>query len=122
MSIAQFSLVKKTAVDILRHAKGDYVDGEWVEGAETTVTIQANVHPFSDYQVMMLPESDRTKSWLWLFTSDVVRQKKEGIGGYGGDRFMWQGDLYEVMKVQTYVMTVQDHHEAKCARVEPTPN
>lgn len=122
MSIAQFSLVKKTPVDILRHAKGDYVDGEWVEGAETTVTIQANVHPFSDYQVMMLPESDRTKSWLWLFTSDVVRQKKEGIGGYGGDRFMWQGDLYEVMKVQTYVMTVQDHHEAKCARVEPTPN
>lgn len=122
MSIAQFSLVKKTPVDILRHAEGSFVDGDWVEGAETTVTIQANVHPFSDYQVMMLPESDRTKSWLWLFTADLVRQKKEGTGGYGGDRFMWQGDLYEIMKVQTYTMQVQDHREAKCARVELTPN
>ncbi len=120
MSIAQFSLVKKTPVDILRHAEGSYVDGDWIEGAETTVTIQANVHPFSDYQVSIMPESDRTKSWLWLFTSSVVRQKKEG--SYGADRFMWQGDLYEIMKVQTYVMTVQDHHEAKCARVELSPN
>jgi hypothetical protein len=124
MSIAQFSLVKKTPITILRHAEGSYVDGEWVEGSETSVVIQANVHPFSDYQVMMLPETDRTKSWLWLFTADLVRQKKEGpIGvGYGADRFMWQGDLYEIMKVETYVMQVQDHRECKCTRVEITPN
>lgn len=120
MSIAQFSLVKKTPVTILRHALGSYVDGEWVEGAETSVPIMANVHPFTDYQVSIMSESDRTKSWVWMFTADVVRQKKEGA--YGADRFMWQGDLYEVMKVQTYVMTVQDHHEAKCARVELSPN
>lgn len=122
MSIAQFSLVKKTPVDILRHAEGSFVDGDWVEGAETTVTISANVHPFSDYQVSIMPESDRTRSWLWLFTSDVVRQKKEGTSGYGADRFVWQGDLYEILKVQTYSMTVSDHREAKCAKVESTPN
>lgn len=122
MSIAQFSLVKKTPVTILRHAEGSYIDGEWVEGGEVSVVIQANVHPFSDYQVMMLPESDRTKSWLWLFTSDLVRQKKEGVGGYGADRFMWDGDLYEIMKTENYRMTVVDHREAKCARIELTPN
>ena len=122
MTIAQFSLVKKAPVTILRHAEGSYVDGEWVEGVETSVVIQANVHPFSDYQVSIMPESDRTKSWLWLFTADLVRQKKEGTDGYGGDRFLWEGDLYEIMKVQTYTMTVRDHRECKCARVELTPN
>lgn len=122
MSIAQFSLVKKTPIDILRHAQGSYVDGEWVEGAETTVTIQANVHPFSDYQVSIMPESDRSKSWLWLFTASEVRQKKEGSAGNGGDRFVWQGELYEIMKTQCYSMTVSDHWEAKCARVEVSPN
>lgn len=122
MSVAQFTLVKKVPVDILRHTKGSYVDGEWVEGGETSTTIQANVHPFSDYQVMILPESDRTRSWMWLFTSDVVRQKKEGTDGYGADRFMWDGDLYEVMAVRNYKMGVVDHKEAKCARVELTPN
>lgn len=122
MSVAQFSLVKKTPVTILRHAQGSYVDGEWVEGAETSVVIQANVHPFSDYQVSIMPESDRSKSWLWLFTSSEVRQKKEGPSGTGGDRFVWQGELYEILKTQCYSMTVVDHWEAKCARVELTPN
>ena len=122
MTIADFSLVRKTPVTILRHAQGSWVDGDWVEGAEQEVIIQANVHPFSDYQVMMLPESDRTKSWMWLFTASLVRQKKEGIGGYDADRFVWEGDLYEVRMVQTFSMGVRDHREAKCVRVEVTPD
>jgi hypothetical protein len=122
MTIAQFSLVKKVPVAILRHSEGEFVDGDWVEGAERQVIIQANIHPFSDYQVSILPESDRTRSWVWLFTSSLIRQKKEGAQGYGADRFEWDGDLYEVMKVQNFRMGVRDHFEAKCARVELTPN
>lgn len=122
MSIAEFSLVRKTPVTVLRHVQGHYEEGEWIEGAEQSVTIQANVHPFSDYQVMMLPESDRTKSWVWLFTADTVRQKREGSGGYDADRFVWLGDTYEVRMVQNFVMGVRDHFEAKCVRVELTPN
>lgn len=122
MSIAQFSLVKKTPVTIIRQTQGSFVDGDWVEGTETSVDILANVHPFTDYQVSILPESDRTKSWVWLFTSSLVQQKKEGVGGNGADRFEWLGDTYEVMKTQRYVMTVQDHVEAKCCRVELSPN
>lgn len=122
MSIAQFSLVRKVPVTILRHSEGSFVDGDWVEGSEVEVIVQANVHPFSDYQVSILPESDRTRSWMWMFTADVVRSKKEGAGGYGADRFEWDGDMYEVMKTQNFKMGVQDHFEAKCARVELTPN
>lgn len=122
MSIAQFSLVKKVPVTILRHSEGSYIDGEWVEGVQQRIIIQANIHPFSDYQVSILPESDRTRSWMWLFTADLVRQKKEGTEGYGADRFMWDGDLYEVMKTQNFRMGVRDHFEAKCARVELSPN
>lgn len=122
MSVAQFSLVKKTPVTVLRETQGSFVDGDWVEGTQTSVDILANVHPFTDYQVSMMPESDRSKSWIWLFTSSLVRQKREGIGGYGADRFMWDGDLYEIMKTENYRMTVVDHFEARCARVELTPN
>lgn len=120
MTIASFSLVNKTPVTIQRHALGSYVDGNWVEGVEEDVVINANVHPFSDYQVMLLPEADRTKSWMWLFTSDLVRQKKEGQ--WGADRFLWQGDLYEILAVSTYSMSVRDHRECRCARVELSPN
>jgi len=122
MSIAQFSLVRKVPITILRHSEGTFVDGDWVEGPETEVVVQANVHPFSDYQVSILPESDRSRSWMWMFTSDLVRQKKEGVGGYGADRFLWDGDMYEVMKTQNFKMGVQDHFEIQAARIELTPN
>ena len=122
MSIAQFSLVKKVPVTILRHEPGSYVLGNWVEGVETDVVIQANIHPFSDYEVYIMPEADRTKNWLWCFTSSPIRAKREGSNGWGADRVYWNDELYEVMKVQQYQMSVQDHFEARLARIELTPN
>lgn len=122
MSVAEFTLVRKTPVVITRQTAGSYVDGEWVEGTDSSVTVQANVHPFTDYQVMLLPESDRTKAWLWFFTADPIRHKKEGTAGYGGDRFTWNGEVYEMMKVQQYQMGPRDHFEGKAARIELTPN
>lgn len=122
MSIAQFSLVKKIPVDIVRRTQGSYIEGHWVEGEEQTVTVEANIHPFSDYQVMMLPESDRSKSWMWMFTADLVRPKKEGVDGNDADRLVWDGDFYEVRAVQRFSMSVQDHYEAKLCRVELTPD
>jgi len=124
MSIAQFSLVRKVPVTLLRRSQDVYDDntGKVVKGVEEQVVIQANVHPFSDYQVSILPESDRTRSWLWVFTSDLIRSKKEGLDGYGPDIFEWDGDMYEVMKTQNFKMGVQDHREAKAAKIGPTPN
>lgn len=124
MSIAQFSLVRKVPVTILRRSQDVYDDdtGKIVKGVEEQVVIQANVHPFSDYQVSILPESDRTRSWLWVFTSDLIRSKKEGPDGHGPDIFEWDGDMYEVMKTQRFSMSISDHWEAKCARVNLTPN
>lgn len=120
MSVAQFSLVKKVPVDIIRHAVDTYVNGRLVVGAATTFTVMANVHPFSDYQLMLLPDAERTKSWVWMFTTDEVRQKKETF--WGSDQFVWDGDLYEVMRSQNYKMGVVDHFEIKAVRKELSPN
>ena len=122
MSIAEFTLVNKIPLTILRHSQGSYVDGDWVEGTEQQIVIKGNYHPFSDYQVMMLPESDRTRSWMWLFTADLVRSKREGVGGWDADRVVLDGDLYEAMASQKFSMKVRDHYEIKLARVERTPD
>lgn len=122
MSIAQFTLVKKIPVTFTRITQGSYVNGDWVEGTPSNIVIDANVHPFSDYQVFMLPEADRSRSWMWVFTASELRARKEGASGYGGDRFTWDGEVYEIMKTQKYSMSVQDHFESKATRVELTPN
>lgn len=120
MSTAQFSLVKKVPVEITRHEKDTYVNGRLVVGAISTFTVMANVHPFSDYQLMILPDAERSKSWVWMFTTGDVRQKKETF--WGADQFIWDGDLYEVVKSQNFKMGVVDHREIKATRVELSPN
>lgn len=123
MTVAQFSLVKKVPLQLTRTVSaGHREDGDWVEGETSVVTIQANVQPFSDYQVYILPEADRSKNWLWVFSSSNMFQKKEGAVAREGDRFIWNGEWYEVMKTQTFEMRVRDHTEAKAARIELTPN
>lgn len=123
MSIAQFSLVKEVPLELTRTiSPGRFFEGDWIEGETSTIVIQANVQPFSDYQVYILPEADRTRNWLWVFSASNMFQKKEGAVAREGDKFTWNGELYEVMKTQTYPMGVRDHTEAKCARVEISPN
>ena len=122
MTVAGFLLVKKTPITVFRSTAGSYVDGDWVEGTETEVPIEANVQPFSDYQYMILPEADRTKQWVWVFSSSEMRTLKEGTGGYAADEFVWNNERYKVMKTQRFQMTVQDHFESKAVRIELTPN
>lgn len=117
---ASFSLVNKVCIDILRKDLGDRIEGHWVEGVENIIPITGNIHPFSDYQVMIQPEADRTKSWMWLFTNDVVQSKREGK--WGADRLYWNDELYEVMAVQQFSMGTRNHYEAKLARIELTPD
>lgn len=123
MSIAEFTLVKKIPLVLTRSSgPGHHEDGEWIPGETSEITIQANVQPFSDYQVMILPESDRTKNWVWVFSASNMFQKKEGSVAREGDKFQWNGEWYEIMKTQTFQMGVRDHTEAKAARIELTPN
>lgn len=122
MTVAGFLLVKKLPLNILRSTAGSYINGEWVEGTETTVPIEANVQPFSDYQYMILPEADRTKQWVWVFSSSEIRTLKEGTGGYAADEFVWNGERYRAMKAQRFQMSIQDHWEIKAARISLTPN
>lgn len=123
MSIAEFSLVKKVPLEITRSSGGGKrINGVWVESPTETLTIQANVQPFSDYQTMLLPEGERTKNWLWVFSATNLFQRKEGSFPKEGDKFQWNGEWYLVMKTQTYQMSVRDHVEAKAARIELTPN
>jgi hypothetical protein len=123
MSIAEFTLVKKVPLLLTRSSgPGHHEDGEWIPGETSEITIQANVQPFSDYQVMILPESDRTKNWVWVFSATTMFQKKEGSVAREGDKFRWNGEWYEIMKTQTFQMGVRDHTEAKAARIEISPS
>lgn len=120
MTVAGFLLVKKTPLTIYRKSSGSYVDGVWTEAAESTIEIQANVQPYQFNQYQIVPEADRSKKWLRVFSDSEVRTLKEG--SWSADEFIYDGDRYQVMKVDKYAMTIRDHFEILAARIELTPN
>jgi len=115
-SFPTFSLTNTTSVTLVRKSKGEYVDGNWVEGVETEVPIEANVQPVQFKELMQFPESDRTKEWIKLYSVEQIRTANEAPDGWEADEVVWDGYRYKVMKSRHYVMGVLDHYHALAAR------
>lgn len=115
-------LVGNVTLDITRKEASEYVNGRVVPGTTSTVQVVCNVQPvLKSTDTLLLPEADRSKAVLKVYTKgQPLRQLKEGVGGWSADRFMWDGDMYEVMKVIDYKMGVMNHYKALCSRVELT--
>lgn len=115
-------LTGHVTLEITRREAETIVRGRPVPGAESVVQVVCNVQPvLKSTDTYLLPEADRTRATLKVYTKGAaLRQRKEGPDGWAADRFYWNGDLYEVMKVIQYQMRVLDHHKALCARVELT--
>lgn len=115
-------LVGRTTLDVTRTTASTYVNGRAVPGTSEVVQVVCNVQPvLKTSDTLMLPEADRSKACLKVYTNgDALKSLKEGGNGWSADRFFWDGDLYEVMKVIPYKMGVLDHYKAVCMRVELT--
>ena len=118
----RFLLTKKIPLTLLRTTQGTYIDGLFVEGTETSVDIEVNIQPVKDEELLLMPESDRSREWYKLYSADEIRTAKEGVSGWDADEFIWQGDRYRVMKVRQYSMGILNHYRAMAARIELTPN
>lgn len=119
----RFLLTKTIPLTLKRpSAVGGYVDGVWQDAATSNVTIQANIQPVKDEELMLFPESERSKEWCKIYSVSEIKATKEGTGGWDADRFQWNGDWYRVMKVRRYQMGTLDHYRAMAAREPRTPN
>lgn len=124
MSIPNFTLTKTLPITVYRKDKDTVVKGRPTAALETSFIVEANVQPFNYRDLMVLPESDRTKEWIKVYvaTSDVFRTARQGSDGYEADEILWQGDRFKVMRIQPYRMGVLDHQKLICARVEISAN
>lgn len=113
-----FLLTKKIPLTLIRSSAGSYVDGEWVEGTETNITIDVNIQPLKPSELLILPEADRSRQWWKVYSASEIRMDKQGTSGWSADEFVYQGDRYKVMKVENYSMGILNHFRALAARME----
>ena len=119
-----FLLTHKTPLTIYRQESGSFVDGDWVDGSVTEVILEVNIQPLKPYEIMMLPEADRTRVWVKFYSADYARTLKESAAGWSADEFIWKNDRYKVMKVDDWTngMGILEHVRVQAARIELTPN
>lgn len=120
----QFLLTHKIPLVIYRKGQGSFVDGDWVEGEDTEITLQVNIQPLKSYEIQMMPESDRTRAWYKFYSADYARTLKEGSQGWQADEFVFKNDRYKIMKVDDWTasMGILEHVKVYAARIELTPD
>ena len=115
-SIPNFQLTKTVEVKVIRRF-GDYVKGRWVEGDGEPITVKANVQPLKFHEILQLPESERTREWIKLYTTyDIISEEEGSETGKSPDIVVWNGFRYRVMRIRSYKMGVLNHNHVLCAR------
>jgi len=104
-------------VTITRRAAGSYVDGRWAGGASSSLSIVASVQPDRPRpdELLHLPEGDRAREGLRLYTATEVRTANE-TNNTPADMVTWAGEQWEVVKVEKWPASIA-HYKALCLRV-----
>lgn len=116
-----FLSVGKTTIVVTRKTPGTYVKGVYQEGTPTTNTIVANIQPglkLNDTQ--HLPEGERGRLALRIYTSSELRARREGSGGHDADEFIYNGETYVVKWSHYYSMGILNHWKAIAVAKEVT--
>lgn len=119
-SSPQFLLTHKTPITILRASKGEWVKGKWVPGTVQAVIMDANVQPLKGSELTALPESDRTKESIKVYSVETLKTLEE-VSQEEADVIVWEDKKFRAIKAMTYKMGVLDHTKTICVRFPETP-
>lgn len=120
-TIPQFLLTHKVPIQVKRWGEGEWVDGYFVNGIETTLDIEANVQPLRGHELLTLPEADRTKESIKVYCVETLKTVDE-VGQKKADIIIWEGKRWQATRPMTYKMGVLDHTKTVCFRLPETPD
>ncbi len=95
---------------IKRTIPGSYVNGVFVEGSESTVSIMASVQPMSGEDIVAVPEGRRASDMVKLYTDSDLFSQGDAGSGQSPDRLVWLGKDYEIHSKDVRQMNVINHY------------
>lgn len=108
-----------------RYAAGSRgADGRWVEGTATDTSIVASVQPASGEELQRLPEGERTRVAIQVYTATELRATLQA-GGTRSDSLIIAGlvgiddGTYQVAQVDPYYALL-GHHDAIAVKEQET--
>lgn len=106
---------------VLRETPGGYVQGLFVPGPRSTLTIEASIQPATGEDMITAPEGRRLQDMVKAYTSSDLLQGEEATGQQP-DIIVWRGYGYEVVSIEARQMGVIDHYKVFASRRMPVPD
>jgi hypothetical protein len=98
------------AITVTRSAQGSYVSGRFVPGAPTVTTAAGNVQPLSGKELLLLPEGERQRQVVKIYTGFALES--------GDIVTRADGIQYDVQAVENWTAFAQPHFKARLTRIE----
>ncbi len=117
MSIARYTLIKKKPLEVTRTVPGEWINGRWVEGSTSNLTIQGHYFPLTANEKVALPDAFRSKSTYRLHSVTELYSVREK-NGQSPDKVSINDNLYEVQEADHFSMGIRDHWEYLLTREE----
>jgi len=92
-----------------RTAPGAYINGVWVNGSASTISITATIQPVSDQDLINLPAGTRSSDVVKIYTSTELKTTEDGGDNQQPDRITWLGNVYEITSKSVRQMGVINH-------------
>lgn len=113
MITPQLLSVNKIKVIVERANTGEWLHGKWVNAERTLITVDANIQPaLMGNQAKRLPEGDRTKRSIVIYSIQELLMTREGDTARLGDIVHYDGEKWEVRSAITYKMNILNHCES----------
>ena len=102
---------------IVRTDAGVYTDGRWVDGAaDAPVPVRVSLQPATADQVIRLPEGDRDRETLSVWTNYVLQVSNEQ-NKFKGDTMTFNGIKYRIAWKKPWFVGIS-HSEALAVRMD----
>jgi len=102
---------------IRNNVGGTWSNGLYTKGATTEISIEGSVQPVNGEDLLNLPEAQRSKGVLKIFT-DVKLYTVSTKNNFMADILEYKGDKYEVQEVKDYSDYFFSHYRAILTKVE----
>lgn len=94
---------------LLRESAGGYIDGQWVAGTRTAMTVQASAQPIAAGQDMQaMPEGRRLSDAAKFYCADRLQVTDDGLQP---DIIVHEGAGYELVSVFANQSNVISHYK-----------
>lgn len=114
-------LYARTPVTVTRPGAQSFIGGRATYAASTTFTALMSIQPFTDREMFLLPEGERNKQWVKIYSQSPL-QGAIVSSSQKGDIVPYNGNNYEVQYDATWDlpdMTRLQHYRLKASLIPP---